>query len=69
MISRSTTWLVVPVLIVAGLSFAWLMSGTFAALFGTAYGWTLLAKLACVSAVLVLAALNKMRFVPALKVG
>ncbi|SDX62542.1 putative copper resistance protein D [Ruegeria halocynthiae] len=57
----------VAVLIVAGAALAWLLSGSVVALFGTAYGLVLLAKVVIVSALLGLAALNKLRFVPALR--
>ncbi len=57
----------VAVLIVAGAALAWLLSGSVAALFGTAYGLVLLVKVVIVSALLGLAALNKLRFVPALR--
>ena len=59
----------VAVLIAVGASFAWLLSGSIGALLGTAYGWTLLAKVAIVSGLLGLAALNKFRLVPALERG
>ena len=59
----------VALLIAVGVSFAWLLSGTLGALLGTAYGWTLLAKVALVSGLLALAALNKLRLVPALRGG
>lgn len=59
----------VAVLVVVGLTFAWFMTGSVAALFGTAYGWTLLAKLAGVTGLMALAALNKWRLVPALSEG
>ena len=54
---------------VVGVAFAWLVSGSPAALLGTAYGWTLLAKVALVGLLLGLAALNKLRLVPALAEG
>ena len=54
---------------VVGLVFAWLMTGSVAALLTTAYGWTLLAKLGVVTGLMALAALNKWRFVPALTTG
>ncbi|GAA6159027.1 hypothetical protein NBRC116589_12010 [Ruegeria sp. HU-ET01832] len=57
----------VAVLLVAGAALAWLLSGSVAALFGTAYGLGLLIKVVIVSALLGLAALNKLRFVPALR--
>ena len=60
---------VVGLLVAVGVSFAWLLSGSFAALLGTAYGWTLLAKVALVTGLLALAARNKLRLVPALANG
>jgi len=45
------------------------MTGSLSALLSTAYGWTLLAKLGVVAGLMVLAALNKWRFVPALASG
>jgi len=59
----------VAVLVLAGLTFAWLMIGSFGGLFGTAYGWTLIAKLIFVTGLLGLAAKNKLRLVPALASG
>ncbi len=59
----------VALLVVVGLAFAWLMTGPPSALFTTAYGWTLIAKLGFVTALMALAALNKWRFVPALSSG
>ncbi|WP_299368593.1 CopD family protein [uncultured Tateyamaria sp.] len=59
----------VAVLIVAGVALAWLLAGSAAALWGTAYGAALLAKVGLVSALLGLAALNKVRLVPAFRVG
>ena len=59
----------IAALIVAGTALAWLLSGSLSALFGTAYGRTLLAKVAVVSVLLGLAALNKLRLVPALAAG
>ncbi|SEL04368.1 putative copper resistance protein D [Roseovarius nanhaiticus] len=59
----------VSVLVAAGLVFAWLMTGSLVGLFTTAYGWTLLAKLALVAGLMALAALNKWRLVPALATG
>ena len=61
--------LTVALLVVVGLIFAWLMTGSFSNLLSTAYGWTLLAKLGVVSGLMVWAALNKWRFVPALASG
>ena len=59
----------VGLLVAAGASFAWLVTGDLGALPGTAYGWTLMAKLALVAALLGLAALNKLRLTPALVRG
>ena len=59
----------VALLIAVGLVFAWLMTGSVFVLVTTAYGWTLLAKLGIVAGVMILAALNKWRFVPALASG
>lgn len=59
----------VAVLIAAGVALAWLLSGSLAALFGTAYGLGLLIKVLIVSALLGIAALNKVRLVPALRAG
>lgn len=58
--------IIVPMLIVAGGTFAWLIMGSVAALFTTNYGRVLLVKLAVVAIVLGFAAINKLRFVPAL---
>ena len=53
-----------------GIVFAFFMSGgTPAALLSTAYGWTLIAKVLLVTGLLTLAALNKLRLVPALVAG
>jgi putative copper resistance protein D len=59
----------VGLLVVVGLVFTWLMTGSFMALFTTAYGWTLIAKLSVVAGLMALAALNKWRLVPALASG
>lgn len=59
----------VALLVVAGLIFAWLMTGSLTATVTTAYGWTLLAKLCVVAGLMILAALNKWRYVPALASG
>lgn len=60
---------VVAVLTIAGIVLAWLLSGSLAALFGTAYGAVLLFKVLAVSGLLGIAALNKLRLVPALRSG
>jgi len=57
----------VTVLILAGTTLAYLLSGSWAALLGTAYGLGLLVKVGSVTALLGLAALNKVRLVPALR--
>lgn len=59
----------VAVLVLVGLSFAWLMIGSLGGLFGTAYGWTLIAKCVFFTGLLGLAAQNKLRLVPALASG
>ena len=60
---------VVGLLVVAGVAFSWWLSGSIAALLGTAYGWTLIAKVGTVALLLGLAAQNKLRLVPALARG
>ena len=57
----------VALLVAAGIALSWLLSGSIAALFGTAYGLGLLLKVCFVSALLGLAALNKLHLVPALR--
>ncbi|MEO1704297.1 MAG: CopD family protein [Pseudomonadota bacterium] len=59
----------VAILIAAGTALAYLFSGSITALFGTAYGLALLAKVGIVAALLGLAAVNKVRLVPALRAG
>lgn len=60
---------IVALLALAGVGLSWLLSGSLAALLGTAYGWGLLAKVAVVAILLSLAAWNKLRLVPALAAG
>ncbi|MFC6584745.1 CopD family protein [Sulfitobacter aestuariivivens] len=57
----------VAIVIFAGTSLAWLLSGSVTALLGTAYGLALLLKVAIVAVLLCFAAFNKMRLVPALR--
>jgi len=59
----------VPVLVVVGGVFAWLLVGTLSNLFESRYGQMLILKVLLVSAVLGLAALNKFRLVPAMMEG
>jgi putative copper export protein/mono/diheme cytochrome c family protein len=59
----------VSVLLVSGVVNAWYLVGSVPALFGTAYGQTLLFKLAVVAALLWLAAINRWRLVPRLASG
>ncbi len=59
----------VPVLVAAGLGLAWLLLGSAQALLTTAYGQLLLGKVGLVAALLGIAALNKLRLVPALARG
>ncbi|WP_299669354.1 CopD family protein [uncultured Ruegeria sp.] len=61
--------IIVPALIVAGLMMAWMLLGDLWTLTTTGYGQTLLIKLALVGAVLTLAAVNKLRFVPDMQAG
>lgn len=56
--------IIVPMLIVAGVTFSWYILGGPEKLFGTNYGIVLLAKLGIVSIILLFAALNKLKFVP-----
>lgn len=60
---------IVPVLILAGILMAWLLLGDLETLGSTAYGQTLLAKVVLVGVVLALAAINKLRIVPAMQDG
>lgn len=60
---------VVGGLAVAGSILAYLLAGSVQALFSSQYGLTLLVKFAAVTALLALAAANKLRFVPALHQG
>ena len=59
----------VPLLIAAGIVMAWRLLGDFSALVTTAYGFTLLAKIAGVGVLLSAGAANKLRFVPAMRRG
>lgn len=59
----------VGALVVAGLALGWRLLGGIGPVLTTPYGWVLLAKLAAVSALLSLAALNKLRLSPALAAG
>ena len=59
----------VAMLVVAGLCYAALLLGSVNALVSTAYGQVLLAKMALVSGMLGLAAVNRFRLVPALNEG
>lgn len=60
---------IVPALIAVGALMAWLLLGSMDALLTTPYGLNLVAKMLLVAALLVLAAANKLRFVPALQGG
>jgi len=62
---RLASW-TVAALIFAGTVFAWRVSGSLVALLGSAWGWVLIAKLVGVAGLLILAALNRWRLVPAL---
>lgn len=57
----------VGVLIVSGAVNSWFLVGSLDRLFGTIYGWILLAKLALFAVMIGLAAANRLRLVPALR--
>ncbi|HRQ64242.1 MAG TPA: CopD family protein [Xanthomonadaceae bacterium] len=59
----------VPVLLLAGVIVAWLLVGDWTTLVRTAYGQVLLGKVTLVGTLLLLAALNKWRLVPAMARG
>ena len=59
--------IIVPALLMAGLVLSVFLIGSVTALFTTAYGLLLIAKIALVVLLLTLAALNKYRFIPVLK--
>ena len=59
----------VPVQIAAGIAMAWFLLGDLSSLVTTDYGLTLLAKVGTVAGLLTAAAVNKLRFVPALRRG
>lgn len=61
--------IIVPALLFAGLFMGWLLTGTLTALISTGYGQALMVKLALIAVVLMLAAANKTRFVPAMQAG
>lgn len=61
--------LVVPVLIVAGFWMAWLLVGNLQGLLLTGHGQALLFKVFLVALLMILAAANKLRFVPAMQGG
>ena len=65
---QQAAW-VVGVLILAGGILAYRILGSVEVLFTSQYGLTLVAKVAIVSALLALAAANKLRFVPAMQRG
>ncbi|MFC7694518.1 CopD family protein [Paeniroseomonas aquatica] len=56
----------VPVLVVAGLLLAWWTLGSLGQLFGSWYGWALLAKVALVAVLLGFAAWHRFSLTPAL---
>ncbi|MCY4590446.1 MAG: CopD family protein [Alphaproteobacteria bacterium] len=59
----------VPALVVAGAVMAWRLLGHPSALITTGYGVTLLVKLGAVAGLLTAGAVNRFRFVPALRTG
>ncbi|MEK9855144.1 MAG: CopD family protein [Rhodobiaceae bacterium] len=60
---------VVPVLIVAGVAYAAILTGSVAAMLTSGYGLALLVKIGLVAGLLGLAARNRFRIVPALQAG
>ena len=58
----------VALLVLSGAALAWRQVETPGALWGTAYGWVLMAKLALVALVLALAARHRLRLTPALAI-
>ncbi len=60
---------VIPALIVAGLYLSYILVGSVGALFGTGYGQALILKVVFVAGLLGLGAVNKLRFIPALRAG
>ena len=59
----------VPILLFVGVGLAYFLVGSFSHLFDTYYGQVLLLKIVLVVVLLGMAAINKLRFVPALKMG
>jgi putative copper resistance protein D len=59
----------VPVLIIVGGYMSYQLVGSFTALMGTRYGQALIIKVLLVGLLLGLAAANKLRFIPALRIG
>lgn len=59
----------VPALIIAGGYMAYVLVGSFTALFYTGYGQALILKLVLIAGLLGLAAANKLRFIPNLRAG
>jgi putative copper resistance protein D len=59
----------VPLLLVAGVIMTWRLVGSVSSMIGTSYGLMLLAKIGAVAVLLALAAINKVRLVPALRAG
>lgn len=61
--------IIVPILILAGVVLAYILVGSIGSLFTTSYGLVLLTKVILVGVLLILAAANKLRFVPAMQDG
>jgi copper transport protein len=68
MFSSLAAWTVLA-LTAAGVAMAWVTVRAVGALFSTAYGWTLVAKVAVVAGVLAVAAFNRRTLVPAVVAG
>lgn len=66
--ARTASWLVGG-LVVAGLALSWAIVGSLGVLFGTRYGWALLAKVALVGVVFAFVVWHRFRLTPDLAAG
>jgi copper transport protein len=60
---------VVGILAIAGVLLGWRILGSWQALFGTGYGWTLLVKVGIAAGIVAVAALNRYRLLPMVRAG
>lgn len=65
---NSAAW-IVPILLIAGVLLAWQILGNVWMIVSTAYGLALLGKVVLVTALLGIATVNKLRFVPDMRAG